>query len=115
MDDTKTWVVFRVYERKGYFPDVVALFPLLVEKDVRGHWYCTSYEHVGQHGTADYNYVISISRPALPEEQGALHYELAGLGYHLDVHQRAPSWRKIDEARMFHMKQLEGSGDVASD
>ena len=84
MKDTyKTKVVFRVW--KGLHGNaVIALFP---EED-EGHGYCSSYEHVGQHGGADYSVVISRTRPASPAEYEALRQELESMGYDLEIRSR---------------------------
>lgn len=46
-------VVFRKWRDTG---SVIALFPE-IPTDLQG-WYCEAYEHVGQHGGADYHGVI---------------------------------------------------------
>ena len=51
---------------------IIALFP-----EVPGSpGFCSSYEHIGQHGSADYGYVISKTTPATPEEYAGLKREL---------------------------------------
>lgn len=79
-----THVVFRVWPNAC--GTVLALFPY-VDFDVVGH--CTSYEHVGQHGAADYAGCISRTRPAKPAEYVDLKRELTKIGYRLKVIQRA--------------------------
>ena len=74
----KTKVVFRMFE-----DTVIALFPDQ-DWDVSGN-YCTSYEQIGQHGSADFGYVMAESRPATPEESAPLLQELEGIGYRLKV------------------------------
>lgn len=77
-----TVVIFRVWD-----DDVLALFPEL-PADIQGK-YCTSYQHVGQHGQADYDHCIYKSRPAKPDEYAELAAELKRAGYKLDIKRRA--------------------------
>ena len=81
----KTLVVFRVF-KKG---DVIALFPE-IPGDCTGR-YCESYQHIGQHGSADYDGLMSITRPATLDEYASLAGELQGAPYEyeLDIRQRA--------------------------
>lgn len=80
----KTAVVFRVWRDTN---TVIALFPN--EREVSG---CVmSYEHVGQHGAADYAHVINATRPANADESSALRQELQGIGYNLVVYRRRPT------------------------
>jgi hypothetical protein len=76
-----TRVVFRFW-RESY--DVIALFPDIPETGGA----CMSYEHVGQHGGADYSHVVAQSRPATPEEYAPLKRELESIGYTLAVRSR---------------------------
>lgn len=78
----KTKVIFRKFKKGG---EIFALFPYEVWNDY-GH--CASYQHVGQHSSADYNYCIKMSVPAKPKEYGELLRELMGRGYKLDVKKR---------------------------
>lgn len=84
-DTEITKVVFRFWYVSK---DVIALFP-----DTWEYGFCDSYEHIGQHGDADYNGIISHSRPATPEEYEYLKQELESYpyGYNLKVLQRRPS------------------------
>jgi hypothetical protein len=68
-----TLVVFRRWGNG----DIIALFPTF-----RDRTYCESFEHVGQHGLAYYSGVISMTKPALPEEYAALKRELESAPYH---------------------------------
>ena len=64
---------------------VTALFP-----DQHDGRYVTSYERVGQHGQADYFFVIGKTCVALPHEYADLHRELTEVvGYTLRVVVRA--------------------------
>jgi len=90
-----TAVVFRRW-RNG---DIIALFPEQAA-DRRGH--CDSYEHVGQHGGADYDGVVAVTRPATPAEYADLARELTTIGYNLRIVKRAtPAMRqrRLDAAR----------------
>lgn len=88
-DVDETVVIFRVWRGEG--GGVFALFPELPHcKDKP--WLCQSYEHVGQHGAADYGNCIGMSRPAKPAEYAELLAELSepypGFGYRLLVRQK---------------------------
>jgi len=85
MNKTKDPVVIRVW--KGDPDDVFALFPT-DPADVDGR-YCTSYQHVGQHSSADYGHCIHNSRPATKAEARPLLTELRRIGYRPRVVQRA--------------------------
>ncbi len=80
-----TSVVFRVWKKKPH--GVLALFPALAV-DNQGY-YCDSYEHVGQHGAADYQSCIEGTRPATISEAADLLAELRQIGYKLRVVKRA--------------------------
>lgn len=75
----KTITVFRKY-KDG---EIIALFP--AEKWNRYDNTCTSYVHVGQHGAADYDSVVSRTTLATPEEYADLKSELERIGYELDI------------------------------
>ena len=79
MKNNKTKVVFRKY------PDgeIIALFP--GEKWNDTSEMVTSYQHIGQHGGADYKWVIYKTVKANPSEYYDLAKELEGLGYILDI------------------------------
>jgi hypothetical protein len=110
MDDAPTKVVFRQWRRAPH--SIIALFPE-IPADLNGYE-CQSYEHVGQHGGADYEGVIRDTRPALRggtftvaalealADVCALVYELEGRGYVLEpVARCTPAMRRarFDEAR----------------
>jgi len=86
----KTKVIFRRF--KDANKDVVALFPDEVYDGVGSNLVstklCTSYMRLGQHSSADYKYVVSVSVPAKPEEYLKLKKELEEIGYELDIKQR---------------------------
>jgi hypothetical protein len=78
-DTYKTKVVFRMWDGQ-----VIALFPEIDE----GNYFCLSYEHIGQHGGADYQGIVADSRLATPDEYKDLFEELESIGYNLDVRKR---------------------------
>ena len=78
-----TAVVFRM-DREGV---VFALFPDL-PADNHG-FYCTCYQHVGQHCAADYYGCIANSRPTTPTDYADLLAELTQRGYEMTIRQRA--------------------------
>lgn len=80
-DAFKTVVVFRMF-KDG---EVLALFPDIVNYR---NGECESYQHVGQHGAADYGHCIQITTPAKPDEYADLQCELEGMGYNLDIRKR---------------------------
>lgn len=86
-DLDQTVVIFRKY-KDG---DIIALFPCLKETD----YCCTCYQHIGQHGVADFIIVRTMTKPATPEEYSDLFEELTHhFGYNLKVQKKA-SYRKM--------------------
>lgn len=81
-DIEETLVIFRKFRDHG---DVIALFPE-VPWDREGR--CSSYQHLGQHGGADYLGCIYLSTPATPYEYAALKRELVERGYKLRIRKR---------------------------
>lgn len=79
-----TKVVFRKFDEDG---SIIALF-----SEQRWSEYqrtINSYQHVGQHGAADYDHCITHSRPASEDEYMPLLVELISIGYeNLRVMQR---------------------------
>ena len=73
--------------RKDKDGDIVALFPNIAAEQPGGYL-ITSYQHIGQHGDADYDYVISQTTPAKLAEYKDLKEELEEIGYDLRVMQR---------------------------
>lgn len=67
--------------------EVLALFPRIAGT-VHEPGTCSSYAHIGQHGSADCSGVIYDSRPAKPSEYRELAKELRRIGYRLDIRQR---------------------------
>jgi len=86
-------VVFRRWKDCG---TIIALFPEL-PADLHGR-YCDAYEHVGQHGGADFYGVVRHSTPARPDEYADLAEELTRIGYGLRPIRRA-SWRHHEKRR----------------
>lgn len=74
----KVEVVFRKYDNG----EIVALFPHNVA-DCSGA--CSGYTHIGQHTACDYDYTISITKPAKSEEYQDLFNELEKIGYKVKV------------------------------
>lgn len=66
---------------------VIALFPTL--PGTQDPESCESYEHVGQHGAADFQGMLHRTRRARPEEYAELAAELREIGYVLDIRERA--------------------------
>jgi hypothetical protein len=92
MDTYRTMVIFRVWKPTADDTQgVIALFVCDVDAD--RPYLCNSYEHVGQHGMADYNHVISRTRPATPADAIDLADELKDRGYMLSTRRRRPSAR----------------------
>ena len=94
-------VVIRVWN--GDPDDVFALFPT-DPADNYGH-FCTCYQHIGQHGGADYGLCIRKSRPATRREAAPLLTELRRIGYKPRVLQRA--------SRCHHDQRLSTARGVA--
>ena len=94
-----TQVVFRRWRDTG---GIIALFPE-ISTDYLGR-FCEAYEHVGQHGGADYHGVIGATKPVSTEDAAPLAHELERIGYRLKPIKRA-SWR-IHEARRNTAKSL---------
>ena len=86
-----TAVVFRV-DRTG---TVFALFPEITA-DYDG-FYCSCFQHVGQHCSADFYGCIADSRRATAKEYADLFNELKQRGYSMKVCRRAS--RKMHERR----------------
>lgn len=83
-DTTETPMVFRVWPNG----DVIALMPTLPY--AVGGYCCQSYEHVGQHGAADYTGVVRATKLATAAEYADLLAELTGRGYNVRPVKRAP-------------------------
>jgi hypothetical protein len=94
----RTAVVFRRWDDPS--GDVIALFPELpADNDGK---YCCAYEHIGQHGGADYHGVIANTVPAPAKEAARLARELELIGYWLRPVRRA--------TRRHHERRLAAAG-----
>ena len=76
----KVAVIFRVWKKTG---DVIAFFPE-IPADYNGYL-MSSYEHIGQHGAADYFGLIPDTYLATRSEYAELKKELTSIGYKLKV------------------------------
>ena len=88
-----TWLFFG----DGETPGMQLPCSLKIPADIRGQ-YCSSYEHIGQHGAADYYGVIQDTTPVGPRECVELAEELRRIGYNLRPIKRA-SWRNHGRRR----------------
>ena len=71
MDKPRIKIIFRVWKKSG---EVIALFPeISVDHDKAN---VQSYENIGQHGAADYYYVVYKTKLATKEEYELLLTEL---------------------------------------
>lgn len=94
--EPKTKVIFRIWPKsKG--GEVIALFPALAGTN-QAHT-CLSYQHIGQHGSAD---MAALSR-AIPlasrEQYRDLLQELRRMGYNLQIAKRATAADKRNRIR----------------
>jgi hypothetical protein len=96
MAEEKTVVVFRK-DRPSEGGDVFALFPY----DPASPGFCSVYQHIGGHGSADYIGCVARSRPAKPAEYAALKEELESEPYNyvLDVRERANHSKRMEATR----------------
>ena len=94
-----TLVVFRRWRDNG---DIIALFPEL-PADYQGR-FCDAYEHVGQHGGADFHGVIQATKAVSVEDAADLIQELQRIGCVLRPIKRASY--KQHEARRATARSL---------
>lgn len=99
MNKEETLVIFRRWRDTG---DIIALFPEL-PSDHEGR-FCEAYEHVGQHGGADYQGVIAATKPVESEAAADLATELARIGYKLRPIKRAS--QRNHEARRVEARRV---------
>ena len=72
LEDGELRVVFRKFKSGEWKGDIIALFPdMVVDYNLVG-----CYQHVGQHGSANYNHIISQTVLATPDEYADLLKEL---------------------------------------
>lgn len=93
-----TEVIFRKFSKKEG-GQIIALFPYDTE---RNYGQCSSYMHIGQHSTADYQNVMQSTKPVRTSEFADLKAELENYGpaeanYNLKVISKI-SWKKYKEA-----------------
>lgn len=91
-DTEITKVMFRKYRKAP--KEIVAVFPYLVFSPSGD---CTCYQHVGQHGEANYFVMLNITVPATEEEAAPLRRELESIGYNLAVIKKR-QWNEYHEA-----------------
>ncbi len=96
-----TPVVFRVWP-KSEGGGVLALFP--TEPGTNDPHTCSSYEHVGQHGSADCHGLINRTRPAKPAEYASLKRELESPPYEYNLKVHARVTRAMDEKRRAQLR-----------
>lgn len=85
-DNYKTAVIFRRYKPSKQITmgdNILALFPYDTNR-----YKVACYEHIGQHGEADYLQCIDITTPAKPDDYENLKKELESIGYNLKVIKR---------------------------
>lgn len=92
MNEPETLVILRHWRDTG---DIIALFPEL-PSDRQGY-FCDAYEHVGQHGGADFHGVIQATKPVADVDAKDLIEELTRIGYKLKPIKRAS--RRVHESR----------------
>jgi hypothetical protein len=108
VDEEVTIVIFRRWKKLNpVFDPVIAMFPR--EPAGRCDASCLSYEHVGQHGAADYHHVMSRTIVAEPAEYAPLKHELEQRGYRLVVRKRA-SWKDHQARRNAQQRVWSGRG-----
>ena len=91
-----TDVIFRKYKKGG---DIIALFPYMVEN---GRGDVMSYEKIGQHAGANYDAVMTMTKPATKTQYKPLAVELTQIGYKLKVIKR----RNYDKFLKAYRKRL---------
>ena len=70
----KDRIIFR------YWPEAQDVIAFMPDSDANPGR-VLSYEHIGQHGEADYHMLLRVTRPATPTEYADLLAELVGRGY----------------------------------
>jgi hypothetical protein len=82
-----TVVVFRQWKASPHTS--IALFPYIRGSDIGT---CMSYEHIGQHGAASYQFCLRRTKPIDPPPD--LLQELVSIGYtNLHIVKRVQHWR----------------------
>ncbi|MEK6832717.1 MAG: hypothetical protein AABY32_01605 [Nanoarchaeota archaeon] len=101
MNDYKTVVVFRKLKDSG---DILALFPQEYS-DITGNL-CSSFEHVGGHGGADYSHCIKQTLPCNPAEYEDTKNELEKIGYDLII-KNSSRPNRDKKIRLRELKELD--------
>lgn len=85
----KTTVIFRRW-RDNYGGGIVAIFPYIPGTIDANH--CMAYEHVGQHGAASIEKIITRTTPTKQSDEDvlALRRELVAIGYRLHITRKFP-------------------------
>jgi len=81
-DTHTTEIMFRVDTTKDFKGTIFAVLPHEVS-NFKGD--VTTYQHVGQHSSGDYNVCLEQSRPANELESADLKAEMESLGYNIKV------------------------------
>ena len=76
-----TKVMFRKDITKDFKGSIFAIFPY----EINHQSFITTYQHIGQHSSGDYDYCIKSSKPATEEEYKDLFEELESIGYNLKI------------------------------
>lgn len=100
-DEQETPVIFRKYgARRG--GEVIAIFP--AEPGTYDTGTCSSYVHVGQHGSCDPQLVMNGTRAAKESEYADLKRELEGepYGYRLKIYKRLQRSFLDDRRKVLH-------------
>ena len=94
-----TPVIFRKWS-KSEGGDIIAIFP--TENGTNDPYTSSSYEHIGQHGSAEPVGLIQRTEPAKPSEYADLLAELESIGYDdLKVAQRlSPDYLRVRKAKL---------------
>ena len=99
-----TVVIFRKWRAEP--KTVIALFPY--EPGTPDPATCQSYEHMGQHGSADPSGVIYATRPATQEEYGSLRRELESAPYRYKLSVRFRTPHDAYQVRMAAIREMRG-------
>ena len=94
-DKKITEVIFRVDTTKDFKGTVFALLPYQIERNGS----VTSYQHVGQHSTANYDWCVKSSKLAKESEYTYLKKEMESLGYNIKVIKKRNYTKFLNEYR----------------
>ena len=81
--EVSEWTTVVVFRRWKHCDEIIALFPAVPANN--SGTLCQSYEHVGQHGGANYGHCIGLTWPASEKELRPLALELERIGYLLRI------------------------------